>query len=219
MTDMNIYRAIGGLDPDLIEKAAPGERAQKKKTNTWLKWVSLAACLSVFAAAIIPLIIQINDHNVEPEGFSVHFVGEEVESAYFVVELTSTYPEEMKCTFTLIKKNNEPIWFCIEGDVYLDEFTDENGVSMKNFQRYHLITPYDNYREAASNHIVLDNKLMITVNGKRVDSIPTAPGEYTVTLDYSAAAELLDNYSPFVKIKSFDGGFQLDDYDLWEDHH
>lgn len=43
MTSKNIYRSLGGLDPELIAKAAPAEKAQKK--NTWVKWGALAACL------------------------------------------------------------------------------------------------------------------------------------------------------------------------------
>lgn len=46
MTNKNIYRSLGGLDPELIEKAAPAEKMQKKK-NAWAKWVSMAACLSL----------------------------------------------------------------------------------------------------------------------------------------------------------------------------
>lgn len=54
MTNKNIYRSLGGLDPELIMKAAPAEKVQKKKRNGWVKWASLAACLAlVFVSAII----------------------------------------------------------------------------------------------------------------------------------------------------------------------
>ena len=33
MTNKNIYRSLGGLDPELIMKAAPAEKVQKKKKD------------------------------------------------------------------------------------------------------------------------------------------------------------------------------------------
>ena len=45
MTSKNIYMSFGGLDPELIAKAAPAEKVEKKKKNTWVKWGALAACL------------------------------------------------------------------------------------------------------------------------------------------------------------------------------
>ncbi len=56
MTNKNIYRSLGGLDPELIAKAAPAEKVQNKKRNGWVKWASLAACLClvVVGALTIP---------------------------------------------------------------------------------------------------------------------------------------------------------------------
>ncbi|MBQ7337739.1 MAG: hypothetical protein IJW40_04700 [Clostridia bacterium] len=45
MTNKNIYMSLSGLDPELIMKAAPAEKVQKKKKNAWIKWASIAACL------------------------------------------------------------------------------------------------------------------------------------------------------------------------------
>ena len=47
MTNKEFYREMGNIDPDLIEAAAPAEKVQKKNTNAWVKWVSIAACLSL----------------------------------------------------------------------------------------------------------------------------------------------------------------------------
>lgn len=47
MTNKNIYRSLGGLDPELVAKAAPAEKVQKKKKNAWVKRVSVAACISL----------------------------------------------------------------------------------------------------------------------------------------------------------------------------
>ena len=60
MTNKNIYMSLGGLDPELIAKAAPAEKVQKKKNRTWVKWTSMAACLVIFVmvgALIIPTLV------------------------------------------------------------------------------------------------------------------------------------------------------------------
>lgn len=60
MTNKNIFRELGGLDPDLIAKAAP-DVPQKKSTNkTWLKWGSIAACLCLIITATVIMIPYIN---------------------------------------------------------------------------------------------------------------------------------------------------------------
>ena len=55
MTNKNIYRSLGGLDPELIMKAAPAEKVQKKKKNTWVKWASLAAACFVLLICAMPI--------------------------------------------------------------------------------------------------------------------------------------------------------------------
>lgn len=57
MTNKNIFRELGGLDPDLIAKAAP-DVARKSKHKTFVKWGSIAACFMVMVmtvALIIPM--------------------------------------------------------------------------------------------------------------------------------------------------------------------
>ena len=53
MTSKNIYRSLGGLDLELIAKAAPTEKVRKKKTNVWVKWALLAACLTLAMTGMI----------------------------------------------------------------------------------------------------------------------------------------------------------------------
>ena len=58
MTNKNIYMSLGSLDPELVAKAAPAEKVQKKKKNSWIKWASMAACFCIIicAAVGIPLV-------------------------------------------------------------------------------------------------------------------------------------------------------------------
>ena len=55
MTNKNIYMSLGGLDPELIMKAAPAEKVQKKKKNTWVKWASLAAACFALVICAVPI--------------------------------------------------------------------------------------------------------------------------------------------------------------------
>ena len=57
MTNKNIYRSLGGLDPELIMKAAPAEKVQKKKKNSWVKWASLAACFCLVIVGVFHFVI------------------------------------------------------------------------------------------------------------------------------------------------------------------
>ncbi len=76
MTSKDIYRELGGLDLDLIAKAAPDVVQKKPANKTWVKWASLAACLCVIITAVLVIynpspdvIIPPNFERVElPEG-------------------------------------------------------------------------------------------------------------------------------------------------------
>ncbi len=57
MTNKNIYRSLGGLDPELVAKAAPAEKVQKKKKNAWIKWASIAACFTLIVSASLWLFV------------------------------------------------------------------------------------------------------------------------------------------------------------------
>jgi len=57
MTNQNIYRNLGGLDPALVAKAAPAETEQPRRRSTWVKRASLAACLCLAVCAV--LIVQV----------------------------------------------------------------------------------------------------------------------------------------------------------------
>lgn len=55
MTSMNLYRAFGGLDPDLLEKTTPEAEGKRPRKNGIVKWTSLAACLLMMLVAVIML--------------------------------------------------------------------------------------------------------------------------------------------------------------------
>lgn len=55
MTSMNIYRCLGGIDPELIARAAPAEIPRKKEKKDWIKWAFLAAACLALVICIVPV--------------------------------------------------------------------------------------------------------------------------------------------------------------------
>lgn len=209
MTNTNLLQAIGRIDPKLIADAAPDVPQKKSANKTWIKWASLAACLCLIITASIVILPSVIDDIFPGETDYIHFVGEAVKTEYGTLTLTEENPAEYKCTFILEKNNDTPICFAFRGHTVLREYLDENGAILQEVQNYHIITPYDNYKEAASNHIVVNDKLIITVNGEPVDNIPTAPGTYEITIDYSELDDILDHIEPAVDVIGF-GTFSID---------
>ena len=56
MTKKNFIYAMGNIDPSFIERAAPGEKIPKRKTNAFVRWGSLAACVVLIVCACIPIL-------------------------------------------------------------------------------------------------------------------------------------------------------------------
>ena len=206
-----ISEAMGNISSRHIKEAAEftmEEKPHKSKTS-WVKWASVAACFCLIIVASIMVIPNIlNDPNENADKITLQ--GVTVNSSIGQLTLTESNIENNQCTFTLIKENNKPIYICFRGFSILETYTDENGVEHKKVQQYHIVTPYDNYEKAAENHIVLDNKLNISVNGEKVDILPTAPGTYEITIDYSELYEFLDHVEPAVEAYSF-GSFVISD--------
>lgn len=213
MTQEKLIDAITDLDSDILNRyfdmKADLAAKKKPKKRTWVKWASMAACFCLIIVASIMVIPNIlNNPNENADKITMQ--GVTVNSSIGQLTLTESNIENNQCTFTLIKENNKPIYICFRGFSILETYTDENGVERKKVQQYHIITPYDNYEKAAENHIVLDNKLSISVNGKKADKLPTAPGTYEITIDYSELYEFLDHVEPAVEAYSF-GSFVISD--------
>ena len=211
MKKEKISEAMGNISSRHIKEAAEftmEEKPHKSKTS-WVKWASVAACFCLIIVASIMVIPNIlNDPNENADKITLQ--GVTVNSSIGQLTLTESNIENNQCTFTLIKENNKPIYICFRGFSILETYNDENGVEHKKVQQYHIVTPYDNYEKAAENHIVLDNKLNISVNGEKVDILPTAPGTYEITIDYSELYEFLDHVEPAVEAYSF-GSFVISD--------
>ena len=53
MTNKDLYQAFGGIDPKMIEVAAPAEKVQKNKSNIRMRWGAVAACFAVVVASMM----------------------------------------------------------------------------------------------------------------------------------------------------------------------
>ncbi|GHU49067.1 hypothetical protein FACS1894127_1270 [Clostridia bacterium] len=63
MKNIEIFRAIGNIDEELIERAAPKEQVQRVKFAPWLKWAApVAACLVIATAIVVPQLMRMNDY-------------------------------------------------------------------------------------------------------------------------------------------------------------
>ena len=213
MTQEKLIDAITDLDSDILNRyfdmKADLAAKKKPKKRTWVKWASLAACFCLIIVATIMVVPNmLNNPNENADKITLQ--GVTVNSSIGQLTLTESNIENNQCTFTLIKENNKPIYICFRGFSILETYNDENGVEHKKVQQYHIVTPYDNYEKAAENHIIKDDKLIITVNGEKVDTLPTAPGTYEITIDYSELYEFLDFVEPVVEAYSF-GSFVISD--------
>lgn len=56
MTNKEFYRELGNIDPKMIEAAASSDKVQKNRRISWIKWASIAACLTLCVLCAIPLI-------------------------------------------------------------------------------------------------------------------------------------------------------------------
>jgi len=96
MNNTKIIRAIGGIDDELIERAAPKNNTLRRNNISGLKWVApAAACLILTAVLAIPR--QSNNGNVDKDfnlvlssGVTVSYIENppEISVSFSLVELT-----------------------------------------------------------------------------------------------------------------------------------
>ena len=93
MKTPRMANSVGHIDDDLIAAAA---ECKKKKNNTALKWIAIAASFSLIVTAVISMIpsdnsklpkISITDFNEMSDGF-----GSEILMAYQISDLTNNNP-------------------------------------------------------------------------------------------------------------------------------
>ena len=185
MTNKNIYMSLGGLDPELIMKAAPAEKVQKKKKNGWVKWASIAACLCL--VLVVSVVFFRREQTIDMP--TAEYIGYTATSAFYykndvcnneIATITHKGFDDTSITLYIDKKTNDPLVFAFRG--------------------------WQSPNSEVITNTVTD--LIIYVNGEKADAIPTAPGIYEVKIDYSKFALKCDELDPYMFI-SHVGYFSL----------
>ena len=205
MTNKEFYREFGNIDPKMIEAAAPAEKVQKKKKNTWVKWVSIAACFCLIVTATVLLIPHIirpgsgnnnvgqESANANPLSVGYWYTNNKEESVYFRTRVFYKSCEDNTVTILLEKADNQPIYWHLKGMNIKDSWLDENGKPDYDATSYYASTD-SKYEEYGTR---VENAITFTVNGNETNEFPTQPGLYEITIDFSKLAEMcteLDYY-------------------------
>ena len=203
--------AVSHLDTDLLtehleKKDKLRNKLKSKRKVNILRWSAVAACLCLVIAFSAVLIPHIKNYVYEGQ-MKYYNVGATVEKKNGTLTFSDVNMENHTCSFTLVKKDNSPLYFKFSGYIVEEEWTDEQGINRKKAQQYDVITPYENY-EPDNGRKLYDAKLLITVNGNIVDALPSEAGEYEVMIDYSELYSSLDHVDDVVEVYNF-GYFNL----------
>ena len=103
-----IFRAIGDVGDDLIERA---DRPVRKHAQVWVKWAALAACcaLVIGAAAFIVPMFHAGSTAPETTSLSVDAAPAETELAAQEMETAEAAPEEAGDEPMSIRKANDDL--------------------------------------------------------------------------------------------------------------
>lgn len=189
MTQDKFTDAITELDSDILERYVRMKNSlvtqKKPKNRTWIKWVSMAACFClIITFGAIGLFMKDN-----PDTPQTDFPGYAVIEKYFLegevckgegAIITHKGFDETSITLYIEKTDETPL------HLYLRGFNEGEAEAIFSS----------------------DEDLIFTVNGARADSIPTAPGEYEIRIDYSKFITKCDRMDTFLHIKDF-GHFSL----------
>jgi len=123
MTNKNIYRSLGGLDPELVMKAAPSENTagrKRRKRSVWVKWCSLAACLVlVVSSALAVLVLRERNLPDIPIWDTAQYSAEEISKMFDLYAYDSVATNAYKKIYVPDSKY-----------LYIDPLTEENYVNL-----------------------------------------------------------------------------------------
>lgn len=212
MKDFIMIDAISRLDTDLLtehfnQKLKNSKRISVHRHRTALL-IASAACICLIAVSVIVFFPYIANPTHAQESLKVYFAGETMQAGNSEVTLISADHEAGTCTFEINNKKNSRVYLVFKGNISVSTWSDDNGVSFTKTEEYDVITPTFPYM-SKNKHIVIDDMLKITVNGKEVDRIPSKVGIYTVVIDYSKMFESMDYVVAMVSVNDI-ASFVLD---------
>ena len=137
----------------------------------------------------------------------VHLVDSTVESSAGTLTYHTDNFSEHTMGFTLVKKSDLDMYITFGGCNIIEEWTDEEGTHQE-VEEYIVISPYSDY-EPQPNRTVINDGLVITVNGVEVNALPSEPGTYEISIYYGELYNRLDVVYTEVEILGF-GHFMID---------
>lgn len=196
--------AVSYLDANLLtehlkRKEKLRNKAKNKKKVAFMRWSAIAACICLLV--VISIIPRLTQHSVENES-RVTMLGGTVESSWGIITYTENNLDLSQISFTMIKETDNPFYVEFRGYNVLSEWVDEDGIPHKEMEHYAITTPYEKYNEK-ENFVSVDDKLIIYVNGEQVDVLPIEPGQYEITIDYSAVNDFLDYVDTSVYVYNY----------------
>ena len=211
MNREDLYRSFNNIDDDILERS---EANKKRLSYTWKKWGAIAACLCVLVIGARSILNNQSGIGMESQ-MVVRLVGSVVENkAGTLTYHTDNYSEHVM-EFTLVKKNDIEMYIRFDGHVIKDEWEDEDGLHHE-VEEYVAMSAYADY-EQQPNRTLINDALVITVNGVETNVLPTEPGTYEISVYYGELYNRLDVVQRDVEILGF-GHFMIDCEGFEEQH-
>lgn len=212
MNEFVLIDAISYLDADLLEKHLEQKeklkaKAKSKKRVRIMRWSAIAACICVFVVASVIIMPHLNDLLLENPN-NLHFQGDVVETEKGTLTLTHVNTATQQISFQFSKDDNSVQYVVFNGYCVVNEWVGDDGVPYQDVKHYDIISQYDGYQSDNGNEII-DDMLIIIVNGQETNMLPNEKGTYEITIDYSKLLECLDHIEPVIEVSGF-GKFVID---------
>lgn len=204
MNRTDLYRSFNNIDDDILERS---EANKRKSIYAWKKWGAVAACICLLAIGVINIYNKWENMRELENRLVIHLVDSTVESSAGTLTYHTDNYSEHTMEFTLVKKNDLEMYITFGGYDIIKEWTDEDGIHQE-VEEYIVISPYSDY-EPQPNRTVINDALVITVNGVQANELPTEPGTYEVSVYYGELYSRLDVVYTDVEILGF-GHFMID---------
>ena len=209
MNREDLYRSFNNIDDDILERS---EVTKKNSMYVWKIWGVIAACVCIVVIGVINISHKWGDMSAP---LVIHLVNSVVESSAGTLTYHTDDFDKYTMEFTLEKTNDLEIYVLFTGHNILKEWTDADGLHYE-VEEYLIISPYSDFEEQA-NRTIVNDVLVITVDGIEVKELPKEPGIYEVSIYYGELYNRLDVVDTDVEILGF-GHFMINCEKFEENH-
>ena len=209
MNREDLYRSFNNIDDDILERS---EAKKKRLPYAWKKWGAIASCFCLLVIGVINISHKWGDMSAP---LVIHLVDSVVESSAGTLTYHTDDFDKYTMEFTLEKKNDLEMYVLFTGHNILKEWTDADGLHYE-VDEYLVISPYSDFEEQA-NRTIINDALVITVDGVEVKELPKEAGTYEVSIYYGELYNRLDVVDTDVEILGF-GHFMINCEEFEENH-